>query len=285
MRNRDAAFDELLADMHFSDAALQGNRDAESQSETESESEPETSESDEEGGSRRSRPTSAASRRSNQSRDTDNSGAVSQASLESQRQALADAFGGSQHTTSLDGGAMSPNESRRLAEAQEAEEAALVAKEEKRLEGKRLGMSLFAAANTDVVATRRRRAVAERRAAREAQMDGTLECVQRVSLQCRANWLIVAACARHHYRGTDSPTLTSELRSARTLRLGSLCADSRAPCAGKSGSTSCWRTSAQLRRPSRLAPAPPSPKPSQSTKRTMARGSTGPSSALAISRR
>ena len=61
---------------------------------------------------------------------TDNSGAVSQASLESQRQALADAFGGSQHTTSLDGGAMSPNESRRLAEAQEAEEAARKRKEE-----------------------------------------------------------------------------------------------------------------------------------------------------------
>ena len=47
VRYRDAAFDELLADMHFSDAALQENRDAESQSETESESEPETSESDE----------------------------------------------------------------------------------------------------------------------------------------------------------------------------------------------------------------------------------------------
>ena len=207
--------------MHFSDAALQENRDAESQSETESESEPETSESDDEGSSRRSRPTSATSRRSTQSRDTDNSGAVSQASLESQRQALADAFGGSQHTTSLDDGAMSPNESRRLAEAQEAEEAALVAKEEKRLEGQRLGMSLFAVANADVVATRRRRAVAERRAAREAQMDGTLECAQRASLRCRVNCLIVAACARHHYRGTDSPMLSSELRSAPILRLDS----------------------------------------------------------------
>ena len=161
----DAAFDELLVDIHFGDDALKEASSSESELADTSSSEEEEDE-EEDAGSGKSR---RSSKSSGISWDDNESGShytgVSQESVESQRDALAMAFGGKEAAGKMKQ-MLSPAQARALKEEEEREVAEIVKKERMRLENNRLGMSLFARANAEVVATRERRERMERKLAR-----------------------------------------------------------------------------------------------------------------------